>query len=213
MTTESPTQAANANPAVMESASLQVITWMRTVFVILCGSLFVAICAHISLTLNFTPIPLSLQDFAVMAIGLFLTPRLAMVTMLAYLAEGAAGLPVFAPGPMEFAGIAHLIGPTGGYLMAYPTVAAVTSYLWRTGERSYLGALVSAGAGNLILLTLGGAWLAILTHISPQAVLAEAVMPFVPGDIIKIVLAAFVGNEWYRMGPAPRRPIQTVKPG
>lgn len=212
MTNESPTHAATASQSVsvIEAASLQVIAWMRTLFVVLCGSLFVAICAHITLPLDFTPIPLSLQDFAVMAIGLFLTPRLAMFTMLAYLVEGAAGLPVFAPGPMELAGIAHIFGPTGGYLMAYPTVAAVTSYLWRTGERSFLGALVSAGAGNLILLTLGGAWLGLMTHISPQAVLAEAVMPFVPGDVIKVVFAAFVGHEWYRMGPAPRRPIQTI---
>lgn len=212
MTNESPTQAAQASHAAFAPAAAQDIAWMRNLLVIFCGSLFVAVCAHITLPLDFTPVPLTLQDFAVMALGLFLTPRLAMYTMLVYLAEGAAGLPVFAPGPMGMTGLAHILGPTGGYLMAYPTVAAVTSYLWRTSERSYLGALVSAGAGNMILLTLGGAWLGLLTHISPQAVMSEAVMPFVPGDAIKILLAAFVGSEWYRMGPAPRRPIQTVSP-
>jgi biotin transport system substrate-specific component len=209
MTYESPTRAAHANSD-LEPASAQALTWVRNIFVIVCGSLFVAVCAHITVPLDFTPVPLTLQDFAVLALGLLVGPRLAMFTMLAYLAEGASGLPVFAPGPTALSGVAHILGPTGGYLMAYPTVAVVTSYLWRNGERNYLGALVSAGAGNLILLTLGCLWLGLNTHVSVEAVITDGVMPFLPGDAVKVVLAAFVGYEWSRMRPAPRKPLPIV---
>lgn len=201
---------AYASRSAFAAESGQSLIWMRNVVIILSGSLLVGLCAHVTLPLTFTPVPLTLQDFAVMALGLVLAPRLAAATMIAYLAEGAMGFPVFAPGPMGATGLAHLLGPTGGFLMAYPFVVMVISYLWRTGERSFLGALVSATAGNMVLLTLGGAWLGFLTHISPQAVLAEAVMPFVPGDAIKVVLAAFAGFEWYKIRPARRRGLATV---
>jgi biotin transport system substrate-specific component len=183
---------------------------MRNVSIIILGSAFVAVCAHITLPVDYTPVQLTLQDFAVMALGLMLTPRLAAATMIAYLAEGAIGLPVFALGPTEVAGLPHILGPTGGYLMAYPAVVLVISYLWRTAERSFMGALVSTGAGNMILFTLGGAWLGLLTHVSPQAVLAEAVIPYLPGSAILIVLATVAGYEWYRMSPAPKRALPTI---
>jgi biotin transport system substrate-specific component len=212
MNHQSPAPVAYSSQPVFAADSGQSLVWMRNVMIILCGSLLVGLCAHVALPLAITPVPLTLQDFAVMALGLALAPRLAAATMIAYLAEGAMGFPVFAPGPMGSpTGLTHILGPTGGYLMAYPFVVLVISYLWRSGERSFLGALVSATAGNMILLTLGGAWLAFLTHASPQAVLAEAVMPFVPGDAIKVVLAAFAGYEWYKMRPAPKqRDLPTV---
>lgn len=210
MTYESPAHAANAGQSALSPETFQALTWMRNIIAVILGSAIVAVCAHISVPLAFTPVPLSMQDFAVLAIGLLLSPRIAMYTMLAYLAEGAAGLPVFAPGPLELTGMAHLLGPTGGYLMAYPTVAVVTSHLWRTGERNYLGALVSAGAGTLVLFALGGAWLGLIAHISPQAVIAEAVAPFLMGACVKMALAAAVGYEWHRMRPAPVRPLPTI---
>jgi len=212
MSYESPTREAHVGHSTLEPVSAQTYSWMRNLLIILCGSLVVAVCAHVTVPLAITPVPITLQDFAVMALGLLLGPRLVMFTMLAYLAEGAAGLPVFAPDPLGLTGVAHILGPTGGYLMAYPTVAVVISYLWQNGEKSYLGALVSAGAGNLILLTLGGLWLGLNTHISPQAVLAEGVMPFLPGDALKIVMAAFLGFEWSRMRPAKRRPLPIILP-
>ncbi|MFZ0392453.1 MAG: biotin transporter BioY [Terracidiphilus sp.] len=212
MTNELPTRAAHAANSTLDPVSAEVLAWMRNGFVIFSGSLFIAICAHVTLPLTITPAPITLQDFGVIALALLIGPRLVMFTTLAYLAEGAAGLPVFAPGLVGLTGAAHILGPTGGYLMAYPTAAVVVSFLWRTGERSYLGALVSAGAGNIILLTLGGLWLGLNTHISPQAVIAQGVAPFLPGDAIKVALAAFLGNEWYRMSPAPRRPLPTINP-
>lgn len=211
MNHQSPAPVAYTSQSAFEAVSNQSLVWMRNLMIILCGSVVVGLCAHVTIPLTFTPVPLTLQDFAVMALGLVLAPRLAAATMIVYLAEGAMGFPVFAPGPMGSpTGLTHILGPTGGYLMTYPFVVLVVSFLWRSGERSMLGALVSATAGNMILLTLGGAWLGFLTHASPQAVLAEAVMPFVPGDAIKIILAAFVGYEWYKMRPAPKRDLPTV---
>ncbi|HWE85718.1 MAG TPA: biotin transporter BioY [Terracidiphilus sp.] len=210
MNYQSPTRVTPVSQPVLVANSSQSLVWMRNLLIILSGSLLVGVCAHVTLPLTFTPVPLTLQDFAVMALGLLLAPRLASATMIAYLAEGAMGFPVFAPNATGMTGLAHILGPTGGFLMAYPFMAMVISYLWRTGERTFIGALVAATSGNMILLTLGGAWFGFLTHVSPQIVFAEAVMPFVPGDAIKIILAAFVGLEWYQIRPAPRRGLATI---
>src|SRR5271154_1383242 len=98
---------------------------LRTAGLVLAGSALVAICAHIALPLWFTPVPVTLQPFAVLLLGLLLGPRMAAGTMFAYLAEGAIGLPVFAPnGP---GGTLQLFGLTGGYLLSYPLVAPLVS--------------------------------------------------------------------------------------
>src|SRR5437870_11806977 len=89
--------------------------------VIVSASLFVALCARITVPLPFTPVPLTLQNFGVLLVGLALGPRRAFAAMVLYLAEGAMGLPVF--NPAGLGGVAQLLGPTGGYLMAYPAVA------------------------------------------------------------------------------------------
>lgn len=135
-------------------------TWLRTGGIVLAGSVFVAVCAHVVLPLSFTPVPLTLQTFAVVVLGLMLSPRLAAGTLLAYLAEGAVGLPVFSPAPM-IGGLAHLLGPTGGYLLAYPAAAGLISILVRRAGLSrwvggYGGAVASAAAGSLLILACGG---------------------------------------------------------
>lgn len=169
------------------SASTSAATWLRPAGIVLAGSLLAAVCAHIALPLFFTPVPLTLQPFAVLLLGLLLRPRLAAATFGAYLLEGAAGLPVFAPGTIG--GLAHLIGPTGGYLLSYPLAAALISYLWRSSSRSFAFAALSAAAGDLLILSCGWLWLSALTH-AAQPALAMAVLPFLPGDVLKIVAAA-----------------------
>src|SRR5260370_5435481 len=91
------------------------------------ASLFVALCARITVPLPFTPIPLTLQNFAVLLVGLTLGPRRGFAALALYLAEGAAGMPVF--NPLGLGGIAQLLGPTGGFLLAYPLVAAVARHI------------------------------------------------------------------------------------
>src|ERR1700746_87346 len=87
--------------------------WVRAITVVLAGRALLAVCARVSVPLWFTPVPLSLQPFGVLLLGLLFSPRLAAATLGAYIVEGAAGLPVFAPTPAPLTGLAHLIGPTG----------------------------------------------------------------------------------------------------
>jgi biotin transport system substrate-specific component len=166
---------------------------LRTGGMVLAGTLFVAACAHVSLPLYFTPVPLTLQPFAVLVLGLLLGPRMAFATLAAYLAEGAMGLPVFAPGPAGLSGLAHFFGPTGGYLMAYPAAAALIAALWRRSSRSFGWGLVSAAAGDALILATGAVWLALWTHGSATAVFTQAVLPFLPGEALKIATAAGLG--------------------
>ena len=167
--------------------------------IVLAGSALVGICAHVAIPLWFTPVPVTLQPFAVLLLGLLLGPRLVAGTMLAYLAEGAAGLPVFTPHGLG--GVAQLLGPTGGYLLSYPLVAPLVSWLWRRGARSFSRGLVVAGAGSLVTLAIGAAWLGVLTHAAPRIVLSHAVLPFLPGDVLKVCAAAGIAvgaSRWRR---------------
>ncbi len=167
---------------------------LRAGGIVLVGTLFVAACSHISVPLFFTPVPLTLQPFAVLLLGLLLGPRMAFATLAAYLAEGALGLPVFAPSITALSGPAHLFGPTGGYLLAYPLAAALIASLWRPSRRGFGRALLSAAAGDALILTCGAVWLALMTHgagsNSGTAVFTAAVLPFLPGEALKVAAAA-----------------------
>ncbi len=165
---------------------------VRNTGIALVGSLFIAACAHIAIPLWFTPVPVTMQPFAVLLLGLLLGPRLAAATMVAYLVEGALGLPVFTPHGLG--GLAQLEGPTGGYLLSYPIVAPLVSALWRRGSRSFSRGIAIAGLGSLVTLTLGAIWLGVLTHASASTLLAHAVLPFLPGDILKVVSAAAIAS-------------------
>jgi biotin transport system substrate-specific component len=171
--------------------------WLRSTGIVLAASALVALCAHIAIPLYFTPVPLSMAPFAVLLLGLLLSPRMAAATLGAYLVEGALGLPVFAPGPLY--GLAHLLGPTGGYLIAYPFAAALVSLLWKRSGRSFSAALASAAAGNLAILACGALWLAALTHASAQVVFTLAVLPFLAGDALKIAAAAGLAVGFERL--------------
>ena len=180
-------------------------TWVRTGGIVLGGSAFVAVYAHVVLPLSFTPVPLTLQTFAVVVLGLLLSPRLAAGTLSAYLVEGALGLPVFSPAPAIIGGLAHLLGPTGGYLLAYPVAAGLISILRRRVRfggllGNYGGAVASAAAGSLLILGCGGLWLAVLTHGSAQSILTFGVVPFLPGEALKIAAAAgvMIGSQRLR---------------
>jgi biotin transport system substrate-specific component len=184
-------------------------TVLRNVGIAVAASAFVAVCSHLSMPLYGTPVPLTLQPFAVLLIGLILAPRMAAASLLVYLGEGAMGLPVFSPGAVTAPGLAHLFGPTGGYLLSYPIAAMLISFLWRSGRRSFGSALVSAAVGNVMILSTGALWLAELyrpiAHVSAQSVLTQAIVPFLPGDALKVVAAATLAAGWQRM----RRPTSS----
>ncbi len=177
--------------------------WSRGFGIVLAGSAFAAVCAHVSLPLFFTPVPLSLAPFAVLVLGLTLRPRMAAATFAAYLAEGAAGLPVFSPNPPT-GGLTHLLGPTGGYLLVYPLAAALISFLYRRTRlgptsRGYVSAFACAAIGDLLILMCGALWLAALTHIAVMQATALAVLPFLAGDALKIAVAAAVASGAARL--------------
>jgi biotin transport system substrate-specific component len=186
-----------SRPLASEITNSAALNGLRTAGVILAGSLFVAVSSHIALPLWFTPVPLTMQPFAVLLLGLLLGPRLAAVTLITYLLEGAAGLPVFTPGFAVGGGMAHLLGPTGGYLMSYPAAVALVSWMWRRSARGFGAAIMSAAAGDALILLCGFAWLAVWTHgTSSQWSIASAfslaVLPFLPGDALKVVAAGAI---------------------
>jgi biotin transport system substrate-specific component len=169
--------------------------WARQVAIVVGATLFIAICARITVPLPFTPVPLTMQDFAVLLVGLTLGARRGFAALVLYLVEGASGMPVFNPlGP---GGIAQLLGPTGGFLMAYPFVAALAGWILSTGKSTFARAAIAGVLADIVLFTGGVSWLAVLTHSLTHAVRA-GFYPFIPGAIIKIMFAAGIasGSKW-----------------
>jgi len=171
---------------------------LRNTLAVVLGSLFVAICAHLSFPLPYTPVPFTLQPFAVLLLGLILSPGVAAGALALYLAEGALGLPVFTPhGP---GGMLQLLGPTGGYLLSYPFVAFLTSWLHRRFTASaFISALLAAAAGDAIILSSGAAWLAVLQPHTLVAILTLSVLPFLPGEVLKVIAAAGLATGFRRL--------------
>lgn len=163
----------------------------RRVTLVIAASLAVAAAAHIALPLPFTPVPLTLQPLAVLLVGLLLGPLDGALALLAYLAEGAAGLPVFSPtGP---GGLLQLLGPTGGFLMVYPVVAAIaggTSTALRIRMPRFVAALVGCSLAVGVLFLSGAAWLLWLRPMPLHVLWMVAIAPFLPGELIKIAAAA-----------------------
>jgi biotin transport system substrate-specific component len=162
------------------------VAW-NTVLAVVLATALVAICAHIAIPLGFTPIPVTMQTFAVLLLGLLFSPGAALACLALYLMEGAVGLPVFSPhGP---GGVAQLLGPGGGYLLSYPFAAVVASVLFRRGRRTFLSAMVAAGLASILILAAGALWLGLLSHATFSAVFAQSVAPFLVGDALKVLAA------------------------
>jgi biotin transport system substrate-specific component len=159
----------------------------------------VAICAHISLPLPFTLVPLTLQTFAVIFIGMLLGPVAGFLSMALYLAEGASGLPVFSPyGP---GGAAQLLGPTAGYLLSYPLAAALAGFAVRVTRgitSRFTSGIIAGTLASLPIFILGAAWLAHLLHIGTTSAWHLAIAPFLPGEAIKVTAAAAIFSSLRR---------------
>jgi biotin transport system substrate-specific component len=168
-------------------------TLLRKTGIAIAATFFIAICAHIALPLPWTPIPLVAQDFAVLIVGFLLGPQLGFATLVLYLAEGAAGLPMF--NPHGVGGVAQLLGPTGGFLMAYPFVAAIAGAL-RSRTGNYTQNLLAASAATFVLFTGGALYFAALLHTPASITLHSAVTPFLPGAVVKCALAAGIASAW-----------------
>lgn len=169
---------------------------MRAVVAVVAGSALLAASAHVSVPFFFTPVPFTLQPMAVLLIGLMFEPALAFATLAAYLLEGAAGLPVFTP--QGSIGILHLLGPDGGFLLAYPFAAYLVSKLRRSLPQTFTFAAISAAAGSVVYFISGASWFAVLFHQPMSTALDLAVWPFLAGDALKVVLAAAIVTGYAR---------------
>ena len=170
-------------------AALAPLDSVRSAGLVIVFSLFIAAAAQFSIHIG--PIPITGQSFAVLLTGALLGSRLGAAAVIAYLIEGAVGLPFFAPGGAP--GILRFFGPTGGYLIAFPAAAFITGAFAEHGwDKRYHTAVAAMAIGSLIILLGGWAWFAILTNTPPVAAFKLAVWPFLAGDVIKIALAAAV---------------------
>jgi len=165
------------------------------------GSMVVALCARITIPLPGTPVPLTVQNFGVLLVGLLLGSRRGFAALALYLAEGAMGMPVFSPtGP---GGIAQLLGPTGGFLLAYPLVAWLAGFIMERGRKSFARAALGGLLGEVVLFAGGLSWLAVLTHSVAQA-FRWGLYWFVFAEVIKVMMAAGIAARWQRRLGAQR---------
>ncbi len=172
--------------------------WAKQVALVVGASLFVALCAHVTVPLPFTPVPLTLQNCGVLIVGLLLGSRRGFAAMALYLAEGAMGFPVFNPtGPR---GIAQLLGPTGGFLMAYPFVAGLAGFVMERSRKTFARAAIAGWLAEVLLFMSGLSWLAIWTGSMKRAV-QFGLYWFLFAEVIKILIAAAVA---VRLRQAPR---------
>ena len=162
------------------------------------------LAAQVSLPLPFTPVPLTLQPMVVLLGGAVLGSRLGAASQILYLGLGIAGLPVFAASPVLPQGALRLLGPTGGYLMAYPLAAFVTGLLAERGfDRRYWTSLAAMAAGLAIVFAGGVTWLAAgAPALGLPAALNAGLWPFVAADLIKLAIAAGVLPTFWRVIPA-----------
>ncbi len=190
---------------------------IRRAAAVVLGALIVAAAAQVSIPLPGTPVPMTLQPMAVLLVGGLLGAPLGALSMILYLAMGAAGLPVFTP-TVPLVGVARLFGPTGGYLLAYPVAAYAAGWFsdparkrgenqdsWAPNRKQQVGSMsVNPGLApgvrepwgrvalgvlvGLVLIHLGGlAQLAILTG-NISAAARFGTVPFLLGDLLKIAL-------------------------
>jgi biotin transport system substrate-specific component len=165
--------------------------WAKQGAIVLAASFFIALCARVTVPLPFTPVPLTLQNFGVLAVGLVLGSRRGLAALALYLVEGSFGLPVFSMG----GGIGHFFGATGGFLLAYPAVAFVAGWIYEHSSGRFGWAAMSAVAGELVLFASGLTWLAVYTH-SVSLAIRYGLYWFVFAEVIKVMMAAAVAARW-----------------
>lgn len=159
---------------------------LGNVLLVVAASLLTAAAAQAEIRLPFTPVPITGQTFAVLLTGAVLGPRRAFLAMMLYLCEGAMGLPFFSGGA---AGFVKIMGPSGGYLIAFPFAALVTGLLAERGwDRRPVTMFLAMLLGSAVIFALG---LAQLSRFVPASqLLAAGLLPFVAGDLVKSALAS-----------------------
>ncbi len=174
----------------MRAASANVWTGVQILSVIFVAVLTAAV-AQLSFPLPFTPVPFTIQPMVVLIGAAALGSRLGALSQILYLTLGIAGLPVFAHAPELPQGLGRLLGPSGGYLMAFPIAAFVTGTLAERGfDRRYLTSILAMGVGLSIIFAGGVLWIARVAGM--ETALATGLYPFIIVDVIKVIAAGLV---------------------
>lgn len=182
---------------------VQVPALLQKAAIVLLGTLLLTLSAKIQVP--FWPVPFTMQTAVVLMLGMALGFRLATVTLLAYLLEGALGLPVFAGTPERGLGLAYMMGPTGGYLAGFVVAAALCGALAERGwDRSIARTALAVSAGHVLILGLGFAWLAVLMPVDKAY--AVGIAPFYAATVLKTLLAMVaLPGAWKILGTRLKR--------
>lgn len=160
-------------------------SWLKDVAVILCASFIIALFGPVSIPLPFTPVPIGMQAHVILLLSCLLGSKRASLAVMAFLVQGAMGLPVFAGGA---AGIARLAGPSGGYLVGYLAAAFVTGFMIeRLRSRTPSKAFAAMAVGNLVIFLFGLPWLSL--YVGWHNAFALGMLPFLIGDALKLIVA------------------------
>jgi biotin transport system substrate-specific component len=183
-----------ARPALQSLSTPQerMVEAARQVALVVGASLLVAVCARISIPLPFTPVPLTVQNFGVLLVGLLLGSRRGFAALILYLAEGAMGMPVFSPlGP---GGVAQILGVTGGYLLMYPLVAGLAGFIFERGTKSFARAAIAGLLAEIVLFAGGVTWLYVATHSLAKAAYLGLYW-FIAAEVLKVMVAAAIATR------------------
>ena len=164
---------------------------------IIAGAQIIALCSQVAIPLAFSPIPITLQTLAVLLVGASLGSKRGALSLILYLGEGALGAPVFAGGG---SGLPYLFGPTGGYLLGFILSAYTVGRLAeREWDRTPAKTAIAMAIGNLAIYIPGLAWLSLFVGV--KRILYVGFLPFIPGDILKIMLALILlPTVWQTIG-------------
>ena len=171
--------------------------WVRRTVLVICGALLLTLSAKLKIPLG--AIPITMQTFVVLALGMAYGRQMAAATLILYLAAGAGGLPVFAGTPEKGIGIAYMFGPTGGYLLGFALAAIVCGWLAEHGwDRTMLRTAGAMLIGNAVIYLPGLLWLGFIVGWD-KPILAWGLTPFLLGDLLKLVLAMLVMPACWRL--------------
>lgn len=180
--------AVNPHAATLRLAVFPRAGLLRDAVLVLAGTGLVAAAAQVSISLPFTPVPISGQTFAVVLVGASLGALRGTVSLSLYLWLGVAGAPIYAD---QAHGWNVLTGATGGYIVGFVLASAVTGYLAeRRWDRRFSSAVAAMLTGNVVIYLVGLPWLAVVLETDLEKTLELGLYPFVPGDILKLYLAA-----------------------
>lgn len=170
---------------------------LRPLLLVGAGVAFLALLAQIRLQIG--PVPITGQTLGVLLLGAAYGARLGTLTTGAYALFGVAGLPLFAGGG---SGVAYLLGPTGGYLVGFVAAAALLGALAERGwDRTYVRAAIAMLAATVVIYLFGVSWLAVALGGDLNTALAAGLVPFVPGDLVKLGVAmTLLPTAWRLLG-------------